>query len=47
MNFKKLKLEGVILVESIKFEDDRGYFSETYRQDKFDIFFKKASLLIF
>ena len=41
MNFKKLKLEGVILVESIKFEDDRGYFSETYRQDKFDIFFKK------
>ena len=40
MNFKKLKLEGVILVESIKFEDDRGYFSETYRQDKFDIFFK-------
>ena len=40
MNFKNLKLQGVILIESIQFEDDRGYFSETYRQDKLDKFFK-------
>ena len=40
MNFSRLKLEGVILVQSSHFEDDRGYFSETYRQDKLDNFFK-------
>ena len=41
MNFKKLSLKEVILIEPKKFKDNRGYFSETYRQDKLNLFLKK------
>jgi len=30
------KLEGVLIIESIKFGDDRGFFSETYHAQKFE-----------
>ena len=38
MNFKRLAVPDVILCEPAVFGDDRGYFSETFRQDKLDDF---------
>ena len=38
MNFKRLAIPDVILCEPAVFGDDRGYFSETFRQDKLDDF---------
>lgn len=34
-NFIKTDIEGVILVETKVFEDNRGYFMETYRENEF------------
>ena len=38
MNFKRLAIPDVILCEPEVFGDDRGYFAETFRQDKLDAF---------
>jgi len=38
MNFKRLEIPDIILYEPTVFGDARGYFSETFRQDKLDIF---------
>ena len=38
MNFTRLKIPDVILCEPAVFGDDRGYFTETFRQDKLDEF---------
>jgi len=38
MKFTRCKIEDVILVEPKVFADDRGYFVETYRQDKLEEF---------
>ena len=38
MNFKRLGIPDVILCEPQVFGDDRGYFTETFRQDKLDEF---------
>jgi len=38
MNFKRLAVPDVILCEPAIFGDDRGYFSETFKQDKLDDF---------
>jgi len=38
MKFKRLKIQDVILCEPEVFGDDRGYFFETFRQDKLDEF---------
>ena len=38
MNFKKLEIPDVILCEPNVFGDERGYFSETFRQDKLEVF---------
>ena len=38
MNFTRLNIPDVILCEPEVFGDDRGYFSETFRQDKLDTF---------
>ena len=38
MNFKRLAIPDVILCEPEVFGDDRGYFAETFRQDKLDDF---------
>ena len=38
MNFKRLGIKEVILCEPSVFGDDRGYFAETFRQDKLDEF---------
>ena len=38
MNFTRLKIPDVILCEPEVFGDDRGYFAETFRQDKLDDF---------
>ena len=38
MKFKRLKIEDVILCEPEIFGDDRGYFYESFRQDKFESF---------
>ena len=38
MKFKRLSIPDVILCEPQVFEDDRGYFSETFRQDKLEAF---------
>jgi len=38
MKFKRLAIPDVILCEPSVFGDDRGYFAETFRQDKLDEF---------
>ena len=38
MKFTRLKIPDVILCEPQVFGDERGYFSETFRQDKLDAF---------
>ena len=38
MKFKRLKIPDVILCEPQFFGDNRGYFAETFRQDKLDAF---------
>ena len=38
MNFTRLKIPDVILCEPTVFGDDRGYFTETFRQDKLEEF---------
>jgi dTDP-4-dehydrorhamnose 3,5-epimerase len=38
MNFKRLAVPDVILCEPQVFGDERGYFSETFRQDKLNDF---------
>ena len=40
MNFKRLEIEDIILIDPAKIKDDRGYFSETYREDKLNLFLK-------
>ncbi len=36
MQINKTKLEGVFIIEPKVFGDDRGYFTETFRQDLFE-----------
>ena len=38
MNFTRLEIPDVILCEPKTLSDDRGYFSETFRQDKLEEF---------
>ena len=38
MNFTRLEIPEVILCEPITISDERGYFSETFRQDKLEEF---------
>jgi len=38
MNFKRLAIPDVVLCEPQVFGDERGYFAETFRQDKLDDF---------
>jgi dTDP-4-dehydrorhamnose 3,5-epimerase len=38
MQFTRLSIPDVVLCEPRVFADDRGYFSETFRQDKLDAF---------
>ena len=38
MKFTRLKIPDVILCEPQVFGDDRGYFSETFREDKLEAF---------
>ena len=38
MKFTRLKIPDVILCEPKLYKDDRGYFTEFYRQDKLDEF---------
>lgn len=34
--FKKTEIDGVIIVETTYFGDNRGYFAETYNEEKFN-----------
>ena len=36
MKFTPLEISGLYLIEPPRFEDSRGYFSESFRQDKFN-----------
>ena len=38
MKFSRLKIPDVVVCEPQIFGDDRGYFAETFRQDKLDAF---------
>ena len=38
MKFTRLTIPDVILCEPLVFGDERGYFLETFRQDKLDKF---------
>lgn len=41
MNFFNTSIEDVVLIKSITNEDDRGYFMETFRQNKLNNFLGK------
>ena len=36
MNFIKVEIEGLVIIEPNVFEDDRGYFYESYNKEEFD-----------
>jgi len=38
MNFIKTEIPEVVIIEPSIFGDERGYFSETFRKDKLEIF---------
>jgi len=38
MKFTRTKIEDVIVIEPTVFGDDRGYFVETFREDKLSEF---------
>ena len=38
MKFIRTAIPDVVIIEPTVFEDDRGYFVETFRQDKLDEF---------
>jgi len=38
MNFKRTEIEDIVIIEPKVHGDDRGYFVETYRQDKLEEF---------
>ena len=38
MNFTRTKIEDVVIIEPKVFEDDRGYFMESFRKDKLEEF---------
>ena len=40
MNFTRLEIPDVILCEPITISDERGYFSETFREDKLEKFLR-------
>ncbi len=45
MNFIKTKLEGAYIIEPNRFEDERGFFSEMYREDLFESHGLKSHLV--
>ena len=46
MIFEKLELEGVILISPNKITDNRGYFSEIFRNDLLEKYIKKKFIAI-
>jgi len=38
MNFKRLQIPDVIIIEPQVYNDSRGYFTELYRKDKLNVF---------
>jgi len=38
MQFTRTKIEDVVIIEPKVHGDDRGYFVETFRQDKLEVF---------
>ena len=47
MEFCKLELEGIILVKPKIFSDERGYFMETYHEEKFSKNFAAGEAPVF
>ena len=45
MEFKRLEIPDVILIEPPSFEDDRGFFYESYNKKEFDKISYQASNL--
>ena len=41
MTFHNTEIEGLVIIETKKFFDDRGYFFESFQQEKFESFIKK------
>ena len=46
MNFTRLEIPEVILCEPKILSDERGYFSETFRQDKLEEFLGFLSIFV-
>ena len=42
MRFTRLNIPELVLIEPVIFGDDRGYFSETFRQQDLDVFLGQA-----
>ena len=42
MKFTKLEIPDVILIEPLVYDDDRGYFNETYKQNELDEFLGRS-----
>ena len=45
MKFRKTKISDLIIIEPIVFGDDRGYFLESYNQNKFEEIVGKTSFV--
>ena len=45
MKFTKTKIEGLMIIEPIVFSDNRGYFLESYNENKFEEIVGKVSFV--
>ena len=41
MDFKKLSIEGLLIVTPQVYQDDRGYFFESFNQKEFNSYLRK------
>jgi dTDP-4-dehydrorhamnose 3,5-epimerase len=46
MTFHNTEIEGLVIIESKKFFDDRGYFFESFHQEKFDDYIGRKTIFV-
>ena len=46
MTFHNTEIEGLVIIETKKFFDDRGYFFESFQQEKFDHFIGTKTIFV-
>ena len=46
MNIEKGNIEGLLIIKPSIYEDERGYFFESFNQKKWEVFFKDAPVFV-